>query len=216
MAVGLFGKYPAKRDFVTVNLPRGVLAPVENWLLAAVATSRDKLGGEWTDRFLVQPIWNFRIGRAIAGVDCLGALAPSVDGVGRYFPLAIIAHSESGFPGFAENRQTDWFAAVHRRLVEALDDNAEPDPVRLVADLPEPQSAGAPPDAETIAGGRCARGDPEADDFAARVSALETAAANETRTAWWTRGSALVKPQYNSFAAMPGPGFYAAMMGDGG
>ena len=40
--------------------------------------------------YLVSPIWRFWIGSDIFGVSCAGALIPSVDKVGRFFPLAIL------------------------------------------------------------------------------------------------------------------------------
>ena len=89
MGFGLFGKLPQKRDFVSVNLPLAVLNPFETWLQSAVAASRSEIGRGWEDYYLVAPIWRFWLGREIFGTVCAGALMPSVDQVGRYFPLAI-------------------------------------------------------------------------------------------------------------------------------
>ncbi len=40
MSAGLFGKLPAKRDFVAVNAPRRFLETWEPWLQSSVATSK--------------------------------------------------------------------------------------------------------------------------------------------------------------------------------
>ena len=70
--------------------------PLENWLQGGMAASREKLGRSWEGAYLVQPIWSFWIGSLVTGVDCAGALVPSVDRVGRHFPLAIFAHAQPG------------------------------------------------------------------------------------------------------------------------
>ena len=46
MSAGLFGKLPAKRDFVAANAARRFLEVWEPWLQAGVATSRQMLGDE--------------------------------------------------------------------------------------------------------------------------------------------------------------------------
>ena len=96
MAYGLFGKVPQKRDFMSVNMPSAVLSPFETWLQAAVAASRNELGKAWQDHYLVAPIWRFWIGEHILGTTVAGALMPSVDQVGRYFPLSIMYFAEDG------------------------------------------------------------------------------------------------------------------------
>ena len=63
MQCGLFGKLPVKRDFVAINLPRGLLTLWENWLQASVAASREVLGRDWQDTFLTAPIWRFWLGQ---------------------------------------------------------------------------------------------------------------------------------------------------------
>ena len=44
MPAGLFGKLPAKRDFIAANAPRRFLEVWEPWLQAGVATSKQMLG----------------------------------------------------------------------------------------------------------------------------------------------------------------------------
>src|SRR6188768_2817195 len=96
MAWGLFGKLPQKRDFIALGIPHSILHPFETWLQSAVAASRNELGRDWEEHFLVAPIWRFWLGHEIFGQSCTGALMPSVDKVGRFFPLAIINFSEAG------------------------------------------------------------------------------------------------------------------------
>jgi type VI secretion system protein ImpM len=83
MRCGLFGKLPAKRDFVALQAPRAFLAVWEKWLQAGVSASRAELGADWQALFLRAPIWRFWLGAELAGAPVLGAFMPSVDGVGR-------------------------------------------------------------------------------------------------------------------------------------
>src|SRR5687767_13437663 len=93
MAKGLYGKLHAKRDFVAIGVPRGFLTCWEPWLQGAMSASRDDLAQGWQDAFLTAPIWRFWLGSALCGSPVLGAIMPSVDGVGRCFPLTAVAHT---------------------------------------------------------------------------------------------------------------------------
>ena len=69
MAAGLYGKLPAKRDFVAANAPRRFLEMWEPWLQASVATSRQTLGENWLPAYNSAPIWRFWLGAGLCGED---------------------------------------------------------------------------------------------------------------------------------------------------
>ena len=89
MSAGLFGKLPAKRDFIGMNASRRFLEAWEPWLQAGVAMSKQMLGDAWVETYNRAPIWRFWLGADFCGEAMIGAFMPSVDGVGRSFPLAI-------------------------------------------------------------------------------------------------------------------------------
>ena len=223
MSVGLYGKYPAKRDFVVVNIPHAVLQPLEKWIQSALAASREKLRASWAECYMIQPIWNFRLGSSITGVDCIGAMAPSVDGVGRAFPLVILSHASPGSPGYpplGSLKSSDWFPEVHGRLLLALDEEAPADPIMLLDGLSEPRCEPLH-EAEglnAIAGGHrifCADG--ELDQTLGKLSEYHCAKADEAMSVWWTSGGDRVRGQAVSFRGMPDVLFMAEMMsGDTG
>ena len=166
MGFGLFGKLPQKRDFVSFGISHQLLHPFETWLQTAVAASRVQLGGEWERFYLVAPVWRFWIGRDILGTCCMGCVMPSVDGVGRYFPLMAAYMAEPGRqippPPFAP--QGDWFAAVEGRLLSALDEKARIAPETLLEGLSPPSTEEAGPAFGAVAfkGGALWRGDASA------------------------------------------------------
>jgi type VI secretion system protein ImpM len=142
MSVGLFGKLPVKRDFVAVNVSRRFLEMYEIWLQTGLATSKLTLGGRWGETYNRAPLWRFWLGADLCGEPVIGAFTPSVDGVGRAFPLTILATAEDGALPPPELESNDsWFEAAEQRLIDALDPAADFDGfVGSLASLPAPKS----------------------------------------------------------------------------
>ena len=140
MPAGLFGKLPAKRDFIGANAPHRFLDVWEPWLKAGLAMSKQMLGASWTSAYNCAPIWRFWLGANLCGEAIIGAFMPSVDGVGRSFPLAIFA-GESGelLPPPELDPNDDWCEAVEAILLSALEPDATLEGVaERVAALPKP------------------------------------------------------------------------------
>lgn len=121
---GFYGKLPSLGDFVTRRLPRSFLDAWDQWLQASVATSKEQLGDQWLNTYLTSPLWRFVIAPGICGDrPCAGVLMPSVDRVGRYFPLAIV-HAlprDVSLFRFASNAE-DWYAQAEAVILSSLDD----------------------------------------------------------------------------------------------
>jgi type VI secretion system protein ImpM len=218
MPAGVYGKYPAKRDFVATNLPRSVLAPFEAWLQGGMAASRESLGRAWESAFLVQPIWSFWIGASVTGVDCAGALVPSVDRIGRHFPLVILAHAGKDIAGFAPWQRvmvSEWPASVHKRLLSALDDHPPAEQQMLIDGLGDPEAADKtlPEGAAAIGNGhRVITQGAECGPAAEAVADIHHLTCDTMRSIWWTDGSVLVPAQIATFIGMPDISFMVAMM----
>lgn len=89
-AVGWYGKIPGAGDFIARRVPASFREPWDRWLQAAIEGSRDRLGARWRDAFLSMPAWRFVLGPGVLGANAwAGLMIPSVDAVGRYFPLAV-------------------------------------------------------------------------------------------------------------------------------
>ena len=96
-AAGFYGKLPSHGDFVSRRLPREFLDVWDSWLQQAVAESKARLGSDWLDAYLNSPIWRFALMPGICGDQAyLGLMMPSIDRVGRYFPLTVAAPLEPG------------------------------------------------------------------------------------------------------------------------
>jgi len=204
MAAGLFGKLPAKRDFIEHAVERAVMEKWDPWLQSAVATSRQMLGGDWLQRYLHAPIWRFWLGPGICGRCVLGALMPSVDGVGRYFPLSLVWAAD-GFVAPPEyDEQAAWFDAVEQVLLGALADEARyEDVLAALRALPAPKAPA--PEAEP------------GDSVAAMFREFARARAAETHaglSCWWvpSHDDGATPPRALMRRGLPAPEDYTAMI----
>lgn len=91
-APGFAGKLPSHGDFVSRRLPAPLLAAWETWLDVGLERSREILGDGWLDAYLSSPIWCFSLAAGCCGdYPVAGVLMSSLDRVGRYYPLTIMA-----------------------------------------------------------------------------------------------------------------------------
>jgi type VI secretion system protein ImpM len=195
MSAGLFGKLPAKRDFIGMNASRRFLEAWEPWLQAGVAMSKQMLGDRWIETYNRAPIWRFWLGDDFCGEAMIGAFMPSVDGVGRAFPLAIFVGEGEASLAPPELEPNDaWFEAAEVVLLDALEPGVTLERIaEKVGALPtptlEPRITKDGGFEQLVEGGVLAR------DVGAEVSAAFLAArrfgrrrAFASQTFWWTIG----------------------------
>jgi len=133
---GCFGKIPQLGDFVTRILPREFVDPWDAFLRRLIAGSREALGPQWLDLYLQAPIWRFAFPAGHAGQSAVaGVLMPSVDKVGRYFPLTIAVL----LPSATADLRDPWFDRAEALSLDTLEDSF--DPASLTARL---EALGAP------------------------------------------------------------------------
>ncbi|HXW72974.1 MAG TPA: type VI secretion system-associated protein TagF [Methylocella sp.] len=219
MRCGIFGKLPCKRDFVAINAPQRFLSVWEPWLQAGVSASRAELRDKWQAAFLTAPIWRFWLGSEICGTTILGAFMPSVDEIGRYFPLVLFASAAQGLavppPEFEPH--TPWFAAGEDFLLSTLCPSVTFDQICRALDhlaLPVAYSPiGAPNVIRTLTGGVVA---PIDDSSPSKIFAAlrhsDWAAAEASRSFWWTIGGAEFRPVALATRHMPGPALFSGML----
>ena len=89
-SVGFYGKLPMVGDFVSRRLPNDFISSWDSWLQSAIAASREELGDDWLKNYLTSPIWRFLLSPGLCGNQAVaGIMMPSVDRVGRYYPLTV-------------------------------------------------------------------------------------------------------------------------------
>lgn len=136
-AAGLFGKLPARGDFISRAIAQDLLRPFEDWLLPLVQNARALLGDDWTRAWRQAPPWRFWIGPDIlrgewtrnlraheqAGT-VTGVMLPSADRQGRLFPLVVVLaddHARLMPPPVLEPPDRRWYATCDRLLYAARD-----------------------------------------------------------------------------------------------
>jgi type VI secretion system protein ImpM len=220
MRCGLFGKLPAKRDFIAIGAPRDFLRVWEPWVQGGVSASRQALGDNWQRAYLTAPIWRFWLGADLAGTTIAGAFMPSMDGIGRYFPLTLFASADDGAdiapPEF--DAQDGWYEPVEDFLLATLDRDATYEAIAAGLErLPPPaNSAGAPRPPDTAALDRGlvvkAEGNPSFPTIFGSMRVADPVNAYAGSSFWWTVGGQDYAPLAIALRAMPAPFLFTEML----
>lgn len=201
--IGYFGKIPGHGDFVSRGLPSDLVLAWDTWLQQCMLESRRQLGDQWLTHYLTSPVWRFAISPGVLGSEGLGGvMMPSVDRVGRYFPLMIAA---TGAPPLLDwlQKQAVWYDAIEDLALASLDAgfrlerfDAVPEPV------PAPDSVVVP--TPTECGWRL--------PLHANVADQIAAALLQGHSLWWSEGSPSVDASMLVRTGLPSPAAYAAML----
>jgi type VI secretion system protein ImpM len=187
---GWFGKLPSLGDFASRRLPETFVQPWDHWLQSGILAARAELGERWLGTYLVAPVLRFWLAPSLLGQHgWAGLMMPSVDRVGRHFPLAAAQPVESLAAVLAAR---DWFrdldGAVRRVLDAAFTvEDFEAALDALVCDAAEPG--------------------PAAEALAARLGGSADAA-----SLWWC-GDADEGTEFRRFAGLPPAASFAALLG---
>jgi type VI secretion system protein ImpM len=207
---GWYGKLPSLGDFATRRLPRELVQPWDAWLQHVLQSTRAALGTAWQERYVTMPIWRFALLPGLVGASgWAGVLMPSIDRVGRAFPLTIAAELPCrSAVAHAIFDAAAWFDELERAALSALDAARGPDDLdaallgvalMLPASTEGVQRPG--PDAPM-------RSLDTVEDFprTARVEALDGWSRHGGWTAlWWTRGRVEACAAMLTSAALPTP-----------
>jgi type VI secretion system protein ImpM len=220
MRCGLFGKLPAKRDFIALFAPRALLDKWEPWMQAAISASRQSLNANWQQAFLTAPIWRFWLGADICGTTVIGAFMPSLDGVGRYYPLTLFAVADAAAPIAPPDldAQDAWFAAGEEFLLATLDRDVAYDAITRALDqlaAPACKGKGELPEGLALLAGDAvaapAAGQPF-HELCASLRAANHAGTSAAASFWWTLGGDDYQPLALCCHGMPDPFLFTVML----
>ena len=153
---GWYGKLPALGDFASRRLASEWIAQWDGWLATGLHQLQQAAPDTWLEDYLASPAWRFALmpGSLPDGSGDglrVGVLVPSVDRVGRYFPLVVISPP---LPRPVDSAQVaalwQWAGELEDVAVQALQDDwsAETlDAALANTPLPQPHSAAAMPPA---------------------------------------------------------------------
>lgn len=230
VAVGFYGKLPSLGDFVGRGVPEQVVERWDHWLQESVAASRTSLGERWLDLYLTAPMWRFFANRGVLGPQPVGGVVfPSVDRVGRYFPVTVFATLPDDAVGLVvADRCARWFERVEDLVLAQLDDES-----RDVDGFEEALAATGAllvTDLGTVAARPWNRGFPEIggdrldllhvplgdrlDVGPAALTWLDQMVVRSMGDAvfWWSSGSNSVRPSWLVTRGLPQPAAFGSML----
>lgn len=122
---GYYGKVSTHGDFVSRGLPASFIDPWDAWLQEAVVSSRQQLGESWLNCYLTGPIYRFALAPGICGENgWLGIVMPSVDSIGRYYPMTIATMNRQNINPFLSMQQEEtWFSNIEALALSSLADS---------------------------------------------------------------------------------------------
>ncbi len=221
-SAGYFGKVPCRGDFVRRGLPQALIDAWDSWLQTAIACSREILGDRWLDAYLTSPIWRFVMSPGICGGAAIaGVTIPSVDRVGRYFPLLVASTLSCETSLFrAPVAAQGWFEEVEKIALRILNEDRQIDDfTNAVQALSEPQNNSRDNAITTVTGntGNNALYFPLSD--LGRIAGLyekwlETLLLHSSPkcSVWWSNGSNEIVPCLLVCDGLPNPRQYTAML----
>jgi type VI secretion system protein ImpM len=202
---GWYGKLPGLGDFAGRRLNAEFVRPWDAWLQEVLSASRAVFGEHWLDCYLTAPIWRFVLLPGLVGpAGWGGVLMPSVDRVGRQFPLTIaVALPSHAAAAHAVFERADWFEQLESVALATLDVARGPEDLdRALEDC-----AFVAPETTALDGavGHLRRlPSDEAFGRSARAAAFGAWGAHAGFAGlWWTRGRAHGDPLMLACAALP-------------
>lgn len=207
---GFFGKVSSHGDFVSRRLPPSFQEPWDAWLQAGVRASRQALGPRWLAAYLSSPIWRFSLAPGVCGASgWAGLLMPSVDRVGRHFPLTLAAAGAA--PLEQLTRYGEWYGQLEQLALSTLADGFELDGFdAALRGLELPLVAGRANGPIMLDPGM-SLDDQLAVPSAQLLSAIASAAL-EGHSLWWTDGSDKVAPCVVVCRGLPEAESFAALL----
>jgi type VI secretion system protein ImpM len=226
---GWYGKVPALGDFASRRLPPSFVDSWDAWLQRALAASRATLRERWQEIYLNSPIWRFALLPGVCGNSYwTGIMMPSVDKVGRHFPLTIAValdpHPEMIATMFAAQ---DWFAAVEQIAlsslsldfqVEELEDRLAATPFSNHPPADDSGHTAARELAEWWGGPGRAPVGLSLPDLDAMTSVLTAGGLNMLsasgfgKSLWWARDESAGALQLHGFSGLPSEDYFAILL----
>ncbi|MFT6895914.1 MAG: type VI secretion system protein ImpM [Paraglaciecola sp.] len=220
MTPGFYGKIPAKGDFIQRRLDRSFTSGWDNWLQSGMDSSRAALGESWLGHYMISPLWRFALSPGILSPGALvGVIMPSVDSVGRHFPLTLAVElADMGDLYQLAMENDSWFEKLEDIALSSLDSDFSLDSFeeqlqahtfisKVTPSLPLPQAEGR---MGWTHSGACCKTLLTA-GMTAQLKA-HSAVSFQCPSYWWTGGSDNIPASFLSYEGLPPPVDYASFI----
>lgn len=208
--IGLYGKLPAYGDFISRNLPPTFVNPWDEWLQHFISGSQEQLGETWLNIYLTSPIWRFVLSPGVIDNNMwAGIMMPSVDRVGRYFPISLVQPFDLKInPVKFVLKQKAWFEALEEPCLSALNGAIDADElVELLGEVKIAASESYPPTINLGERGPMIFGsNPDDEEMQFTLPYMLNAALASSLSSyslWQTSGSELISPLLFNCQGLP-------------
>ena len=195
-AVGWHGKLPTVGDFATRRLDGNFVGAWDDWLSAGLARLRADDPQHWLEAYLASPTWRFVLTPGflpapLHAASWTGVVMPSVDRVGRYYPLTLAAPLPA-IPAGAEGQGAlwSWLQCLEDAAVDALQEDWSIDALEAELLRLGPPPAPGPAAADTGHGQSAGAHDTSAqvsmESFFAVVASAPPGRAGQGRCVWYS------------------------------
>lgn len=128
-AVGWHGKLPTLGDFTTRGLDDDFVEVWDGWMSSGLSRMRADSPDDWLDAYLASPTWRFIVTprflpAPLSAGMWTGVVMPSVDRVGRYYPLTLAGRLDvipTGRDG--QSALWSWLQRLQDAAIDALQDD---------------------------------------------------------------------------------------------
>jgi type VI secretion system protein ImpM len=202
VGTGFFGKVTSHGDFVARRLAPSFQRPWDEWLQSGLQESRQALGENWLATYLSSPIWRFALAPGMCGDQgWAGLVMPSVDRVGRHFPLTLAGAVAPPLACLVHHAA--WFDQLESLALSSLREDFSFDAFDFdLCALELPATPDLPAPAGTVIA---------FDGFQPDLHALASATLHG-HSLWWTDGSPQVAPCLLVCAGLPAPAAFTALL----
>jgi type VI secretion system ImpM family protein len=229
MEVGFYGKLPSHGDFLRRRASDAFVDAWDGWLRQCLAASRSALGERWLDVYLTSPAWRFVCAPGTCGpAPLVGLMAPSVDRVGRYFPLTLVSELPQHVSLLtAASASGPFFDSAERLVIETLAaehvdfDRFDQRVIKLgeeLGSLSIPPRVVLDPAAAALLDGEAQTwqmpiGSPEQlGTMFEQLLSLRLSTMYDPLVLWWTEGSSIVDPSCLIAKGLPHPATFVALL----
>ncbi len=128
-AAGWHGKLPGVSDFASRRLDARFIDLWDGWISAGLARMRADEPERWIDAYLASPTWRFLVPpnffpAPLSAGAWAGVVMPSVDRVGRYYPLTLtVTLDQVPQTADVQARLWCWLQSLQDTALRALDED---------------------------------------------------------------------------------------------
>ncbi|MHC6226190.1 type VI secretion system-associated protein TagF [Pseudomonas sp. X10] len=220
---GFYGKLASHGDFLSRRLSPAFVRCWDEWLQAGLRYSRERLGVGWQEIYRCSPLWHFALAGGVCGEPAwAGVLMPSVDRVGRYFPLTLAYGGPQVSVMERLRRDGEWYAELERLALSSLEGGFSLERFdSALSRVPKPlqPEAWARPTLGSSAAGMLWLERPEEEGMAQAIeqwsvhlAGIERERSQAGHALFWTEGSPLLPPTLVMSQGLPSLKVFLAML----